>query len=141
MVSVNHHYVPQLYLRGFTANNGRLQVFDKRHNSFKADKQTPKTVCFDKHRNAIDFKGVRSDVVEKLYGSIESPFGHFFECIRNGVSQEELISKDGIYLLKTFIATQFWRMPLVDVMADLITIETQPASTGVVALEPYDSRS
>ena len=23
----------------------------------------------------------------------------------------------------------------------LITIETQPASTGVVALEPYDSRS
>lgn len=118
MVSVNHHYVPQLYLRGFTANNGRLQIFDKKHNSFKADKQTPKTVCFDKHRNTIDFKGVRSDVVEKLYSSIESPFGHFFECIRKGISQEELVSKDGIYLLKTFIATQFWRMPLVDVMAD-----------------------
>ena len=32
-------------------------------------------------------------------------------------------------------------LKLIGASSDLITIETQPASTGVVALEPFDSRS
>jgi hypothetical protein len=116
--SVNHHYVPQLYLRGFTAEDGKLQVFDKELLHFKKDKQTPKTVLFDKHRNTINFKGCPTDQVEKLYGLIETPFGEFFNHVRKGISQNELISKDGIYLLKLFIATQFWRMPLLDKFAN-----------------------
>lgn len=118
MGSVKHHYVPQLYLRGFTADNGRLQVYDKVHNHFKEDKQTPKTVCFEKHRNTIRLNGVYTDVVEQVYSSIETHLGRFFEHIRNGVSQEELMSNHGINLLKMFVATQFWRMPLVDAIVD-----------------------
>ncbi|MFT6133155.1 MAG: hypothetical protein ACJAW2_001886, partial [Shewanella sp.] len=53
MSSINHHYVPQLYLRGFATELGRIQVFDKKLNSFKKDKQTPRTVLFEKHRNTI----------------------------------------------------------------------------------------
>ncbi|MCZ4293237.1 DUF4238 domain-containing protein [Vibrio sinaloensis] len=116
--SVKHHYVPQLYLRGFTADNGRLQVFDKKYKRFKKDKETPKTVLFEKHRNTIEVKGVRTDKVEKLYSSIETPLGQFFDHVRKGISQDELFSENGIYLLKIFVATQFWRMPLLDDFAD-----------------------
>lgn len=111
---MKHHYIPQLYLNGFTAENGKLQVFDKARLQFKKDKQTPKTVLFEKHRNTIDFKGCPTDQVEKLYGVIETPFGEFFNHVRKGISQDELISKEGIYLLKLFVAIQFWRMPLLD---------------------------
>lgn len=117
MNSVNHHYVPQLYLKGFAAENGRLQVFDKARMKFKKDKQTPKTTLFEKHRNTIDFKGCPTDQVEKLYGLIETPFGDFFNHIQKGISQDALISEEGIYLLKLFVAIQFWRMPLFDAFA------------------------
>lgn len=118
MDSVNHHYIPQLYLRGFTAENGRLQVFDKVHNKFKKDKETPRTVLFEKHRNTIKVNGVRTDHIEKLYGKIETQFADFFNLIRKGISQEALISENGIYLLKIFVASQFWRMPLLDEFSD-----------------------
>ena len=116
--SVNHHYIPQLYLKGFTADNGRLQVFDKAIHKFKKDKQTPRTILFEKNRNTIEVKGVLTDKLEKFYLVLESPFGEFFNYVRKGISQDELISKDGIYLLKQFVATQFWRMPLLDPFAD-----------------------
>ena len=103
MNSIKHHYVPQLYLRGFVAETGRLQVFDKKLDCFKKDKQTPRTVLYEKHRNTILHKGVRTDALEKLYGTIEAPLGEFFDLVRNGISSEELISKDGLYLLKIFI--------------------------------------
>lgn len=117
MDSVNHHYIPQLYLKGFTASNGKLQIFDKSLGHFKKDKQTPKTVFFGKHRNTIEFKGIKTDKIERLYSDIDSGFGIFFELIRAGISHDGMISKEGIYLLKMFIAIQFWRMPLVDSFA------------------------
>lgn len=116
--SVNHHYVPQLYLRGFTSINGRLQVFDKELNKFKKDKQTPRTVLFEKHRNTINLKGHSNDRIETLYSVIESPMGDFFNYVRDGISYNELVSKEGMYLLKLFIAFQFWRMPLLDDFAE-----------------------
>ncbi len=118
MNSVNHHYIPQLYLKGFTSDNGRLQVFDKLRKNFKKDKQTPRTILFEKHRNTIKINGVYTDRIEKLYTVQETPFGEFFNYVRKGISQAELISDEGIYLLKQFIATQFWRMPLLDSFAD-----------------------
>jgi hypothetical protein len=101
-------------LRGFTAKNGKLQVFDKETLKFKKDQQTPKTVLFEKHRNTVDLKGVQTDLIERLYSSLETPFGNFFHHVRKGISQQELISKEGIYLLKLFVAVQFWRLPLLD---------------------------
>ena len=118
MSSINHHYVPQLYLRGFVAESGRVQVFDKKLNSFKKDKQTPRTTLFEKYRNTVFREGVYTDELEKLYCNIESPQGQLFDLIRKGLPSDELISKDGIYLLKTFIAFQFWRLPILDPVAE-----------------------
>ena len=116
--SINHHYIPQLYLKGFTASNGKLQVFDKSLNNFKKDKQTPKTVFFIKHKNTIKFNGILTDKIEKIYNNLESPFGDLFDLIKKGITNNELIFKEGIYLLKLFIAIQFFRMPLLDDFAE-----------------------
>lgn len=116
--SINHHYIPQLYLKGFTSSNGKLQVFDKSLNNFKKDRQTPKTVFFSKDKNTIEFNGIQTDKIEKIYNNLESPFGKFFDLIRKGIINKELISEDGIYLLKSFVAIQFFRMPLLDNFAE-----------------------
>lgn len=118
MSSINHHYVPQLYLRGFTADSGRIQVFDKRLDSFKKDRQTPRTILFEKNRNTITLHGLRTDALEQLYGTIEAPLGQFFDLVRKGLPANELKSGHGIYLLKVFVAFQFWRMPLLDPFID-----------------------
>ena len=117
MNSINHHYIPKFYLKGFTDLTGKLQVFDKTHNKFKKNKQTPKTIFFEKNRNTIKFKGIQTDKIEKLYANLESGFGQLFDLIRNGISEEEIISEQGIYLLKLFIAIQFWRLPTFDSFA------------------------
>ena len=68
------------------------------------------------------------------------------------VSAEELSIKvggrawdiDSINNVRSFLLEKAEVLHLKDVGATksfLITIETQPASTGVVALEPFDSRS
>jgi hypothetical protein len=54
----NHHYIPQLYLRGFTSQNGKLQVYNKEFSNFERDKHTPKTVFFEKNKNTIFLNGV-----------------------------------------------------------------------------------
>lgn len=117
-LSINHHYIPQLFLRGFTSEDGKLQVFDKKYNEFKADKQTPKTILFEKHRNTININNIRSDFIETAYGKLENAFAEFFNSIRNETLSDEIISKEGIYLLKSFIAIQFWRLPFMDEFVD-----------------------
>lgn len=116
--SVKHHYIPQFYLRGFAADDGRLQVFDKERDEFKRDQQTPKTVLFEKHRNTIKLNGIKTDQIEKFYCMYENSLADFFNVLRNGTSKEGLISEGGIHLLKRFVANQFWRMPLLDKYAD-----------------------
>ncbi|MFT5849154.1 DUF4238 domain-containing protein [Psychroserpens sp.] len=65
----NHHYIPQLYLRGFTSQNGKLQVYNKEFLNFERDKHTPKTVFFEKNKNTIFLNGVETDHIEHLYST------------------------------------------------------------------------
>lgn len=130
--SINHHYIPRLYLKGFTSANGRIQVYDKKYSKFKSDKQTPATVFFEKNRNTISLHGNLTDAVEKLYSNIESGFGELFNFIRSENPEENLISKDGIYLLKLYLAVQFWRLPLTDDLSEIFIKNIDLKSYGRV---------
>jgi hypothetical protein len=111
----NHHYIPQLYLRGFTSQNGKLQVYNKEFSNFERDKHTPKTVFFEKNKNTIFLNGVETDHIEHLYSTVENGFGDLFNLIRGGgLSNTEITSKDGIRLIKQYISFQFWRLPITD---------------------------
>ena len=116
--SVKHHYIPRLYLKGFTCSNGRMQVYDKKYCKFKKEKQTPATVFFEKNRNTIRLHGKLTDSIEGWYSTIETSFGQLFNFIRSEEPAENLISKNGIYLLKLYLAFQFWRLPLTDYFAE-----------------------
>ena len=118
MQSINHHYIPRLYLKGFVSKSGRLSVFDKKYGKFKKDQATPKTVFFEKHRNTIKIKGVKTNIIENLYSGLENDFGKFFNLVRGGLSSDEILSKYGLEIIKQYLAIQFWRLPMLDEFSD-----------------------
>ena len=116
--SVNHHYIPQLYLKGFVSDCQKLSVYDKKYGSFKKGKKTPKTVFFEKYRNTVEIKGIKTDIVETLYSTLENGFAQFFNLVRGGLSSEEILSKSGLEIIKQYLAVQFWRLPMLDNFTD-----------------------
>ena len=118
VTSFDHHYIPKLYLKGFCRSDGTFDVYDKQHGQFNNKIRTPKTVFFEKGKNTIIFRGQSTDHIEKQYSALESDFGLFFNMIRDGMPSDQLLSADGIRILKQYIAIQFWRLPLLDEFAD-----------------------
>lgn len=118
VTSFNHHYIPQFYLKGFCRSDGTFDVYDKQYGKFKKMPQSPATAFFEKGKNTIKFRGQRTDHIEKQYSELESSFGQLFNLIRGGISSETLFNSEGVYLLKRYMAIQFWRLPRFDDYAD-----------------------
>lgn len=118
VTSINHHYIPELYLNGFCRSDGTFDIYDKQYGQFKNKTRTPKTVFFEKGKNTIIFCGQSTDHIEKQYSALESDFGRFFNLTRDGMPSDQLLNADGIRILKQYIAIQFWRLPLLDKFAD-----------------------
>jgi hypothetical protein len=113
--SINHHYIPRFYLKGFCRNNGTFDVYDKKYAKFKKAPQSPAGVFFDPRRNNIKYRGQTTDVIESSYSAIVA---QLFVVIQTGTPQEHILGPDGIRLLKTHMAFQFWRLPRLDGFAD-----------------------
>lgn len=116
--SVNHHYIPQFYLKGFCRNDGQFDVYDKKYRQFKKAPQTPAKVFFAPRRNNIKYHGQTTDIIESSYSEIEGSLAQLFNLIQSGAAQHQILEPDGIRLLKTHIALQFWRLPRLDRFAD-----------------------
>ena len=127
MLSRNHHYIPRCYLKGFCRPNGTFDVYDKLHQKFRKQPQSPATTFFERGRNNILLRGVRSDDIEKLYSRLESGIGRLFDHIRSGVSGHALLQPAGVYLLKLHMAIQFWRLPRMDSFAEAYLLSRTPA--------------
>jgi hypothetical protein len=112
--SRNHHYIPRFYLRGFCRADGTFHVYDKRYAEFRKPPQSPGTAFFSKDRNNIKFQGAWTDKIEIMYATLESDLGRLFSLLRQGTPSNEVLQPEGIYLLKLFIAIQFWRLPRMD---------------------------
>lgn len=118
MDSKNHHYIPKLYLKGFTSSSGKLRVYDKKYSNFKKDKQSPKTIFFEEYRNTIIRNGVKTNIIEDCYGILENQFGKYFNLVRENTTDEDLCSPAGLKIIKQYLAIQFWRLPIIDGFAD-----------------------
>lgn len=125
--SRNHHYVPRYYLKGFCRQDGTFDVYDKQYKRFRKPPQSPGTAFFEKDRNNIRLRGVRTDQIEKLYAGVESGLGNLFNAIRAGMTGEELLQPHGIRLLKLHMAIQFWRLPRMDGFADRFLLSQTPS--------------
>jgi hypothetical protein len=106
-----HHYIPQFYLKLFTNENGNYHLFDKKYYKFKSDPQSPSTSFFEYNRNIIMYKNERTSLIEKTYSSIESNFAQFLHYLLKNDNRIEIMdNEDTIYMLKCYIALQFWRI-------------------------------
>ncbi|HAU0603131.1 TPA: DUF4238 domain-containing protein [Legionella pneumophila] len=116
-ISWRHHFIPQFYLKGFYEGDSFV-VYDKECNKFKKDNQTTKMVMFERDRNIITVNGIKTDDIEKLYANLDTNFSDLFKIIQQKEYPYELLSIDGIRLLRQYIAIQFWRTPLTDPFVD-----------------------
>lgn len=94
---------------------------------FRKYPQTPGTVFFAKKSNTIKYRGQQCDIVEKVYAGIESGVARFFSLIRMDKGSDQLLTSEGIYLMKLHIAIQFWRLPQFDVFAEQYVLNRTPA--------------
>jgi hypothetical protein len=119
MKDIKHHYIPQFYLRYFTNCDGNYHIFDKKYNKFKNDPQSPGTSFFDYNRNRIKINNVNTDQLEEMYSGFENQFSKFINLITAHHYEIEVVeNEDMIYMLKCYIAMQFWRLPAHDIYVD-----------------------
>ncbi len=70
-LSKRHHYLPQFYLRGFTADDGLLTLFDRETKEFR--RQQPVNTALQKDFYTVtDKAGVKTDEVERIISHLES---------------------------------------------------------------------
>jgi hypothetical protein len=116
--SIKHRYIPQFYLKGFCRDDGKFDVYDKKYGKFNKAPQSPAIVFFEPRRNTIKYRGRTTDIIESSYSEVEAPLAQLFALIQSGATEECILKPDGVRLLKTHIAFQFWRLPRLDGFAD-----------------------
>lgn len=81
--SRNHHYIPQFYLRGFLAPNGKknqLHVIDK----IKGEHYLtiPRNVGAKRDFNSVSIPDHTTDEAEKLFSQMERKFARVLNCMK-----------------------------------------------------------
>ena len=80
-----HHYIPQCYLKGFTAGGGKkskLTVFNRKDRS--RFESIPRNVCGQRDYNRISIEGQDPNAIEKTYALIESELAKSLKSIIEG---------------------------------------------------------
>jgi hypothetical protein len=68
--SVNHHYLPRHYLKGFTDERGMFYIYDKQKDMLFLS--NPDSTFFEKRLNSLTFpSGRSSDSLESIYAFAE----------------------------------------------------------------------
>lgn len=132
-ISKNHHYIPQFHLKDFYLEQD-FSVFDKKYNRFERNPRTAKTIMFEKDRNTKYVNGRETDEIEYLYSDLENSFSGLFKIINKKEFPHEVLSSEGITLLRQYISIQFWRLPILDNFADnfLKTLELSKVPSPIL---------
>tara|TARA_Y100000588_G_C13890576_1_gene768489 strand:+ start:553 stop:792 length:240 start_codon:yes stop_codon:yes gene_type:complete len=69
---------------------------------------------FEKDRNTTYIKGKKTDGIENLYSNLETGFSDLFKIINKTEYPYEVLSAEGITLLRQYMSIQFWRLPILD---------------------------
>ena len=113
-ISWRHHYIPQFYLNGFTAKNGKFKIYDVTKKKFvKNGKEfSPESYFFEKDANTLISSLSKDDSNEKKYSKIDNRIAEIFQRINNSTVQENFnINEDDIAQLQYFVSVMYWRIP------------------------------
>jgi Protein of unknown function (DUF4238) len=116
-----HHYLPQMYLRGFCTNN-KLWLFDRDKHEYR--QQTPNKVCHKRHYySQIEENGDLNTSIESILSELETTIAPVICKIDNN----ETISLDERSFLSMFIALLYTRVPVfeqtLDTMIESMALE------------------
>jgi len=107
-----HHFVPQLYLSGFTESgqkDGSLYAHDL--DELRTWKAKPKNVAFENDYYKIDLPGVDVDEIEKSFWPLE---GEVARVLKDIIRLDQLpIQPEDYNILMHFMATLLVRPPVV----------------------------
>lgn len=100
-----HHYVPEMYLDGFTGRKGQLFVVDaQRRRSFRSK---PKGIAAERDFNLIEADGVSPDALEQELAKLESVIAPGIKRVRETASfGEEQKDREDIVNLVTLLAVR-----------------------------------
>lgn len=114
--SWRHHYIPQFYLKGFTDENNRIEIYDLSTDRIKSKGPfSTKSHFFEEGRNSwITEDEVTDFLEERLYKNLDDDTAKIFEKIRNSNEKKYGISNYDIALLQYFVSNLYWRIPLRD---------------------------
>ncbi len=110
--SKRHHYIPQFYLEGFTNNNGEFFIFDKKKEEIRKSK--PINSFFEKYRNSAVVGDERTDLPEQMLSYFDGRDANALKTVRKSEFKEHVLTPEVLAVLKSFIATTFWRIPTND---------------------------
>ncbi|MCK8494610.1 DUF4238 domain-containing protein [Spirosoma sp. RP8] len=124
-ISKKHHYLPELYLNGFTGSDGKFAVFDLKEKRLLKRRLSPSQIFYELHRNTFEVNGVKDDFVEKMYQRLETQFGHVFKKIREQESHSILDVPD-MFNIVLFIGSLYWRIPTTDTLFKEVLMRSTP---------------
>lgn len=112
-LSQRHHYLPEVYLKGFTDSDGKLAVYDIRNKELKKVRFSPKQVFFEWNRNTFEINSEKTDFLELSYRNIDQNVAPTLKKLQRTSSDVELSTYDIINLI-FFQGMTYWRVPSTD---------------------------
>ncbi len=111
MHSIDHHYCPIFYLKGFTNSSGKLWRFDKTHKYSPYKEVYPKQIMFEEDMNTFDLPfGRSSEVEDVLFKRLDDDWAPLVKQLQETEDIPKLEQKD-FTLLTQFISWQYIRSP------------------------------
>lgn len=110
--SKKHHYLPVFYLKGFTDNNGLINVYDKVKDIILIN-QKPESKFYENNLNNYKFDGeIKFTLEEPVFTPLDTESSILFEKIRNQeFSDEKQLTPSEKFQILGFITRLFWRSP------------------------------
>ncbi|MDR3716073.1 MAG: DUF4238 domain-containing protein [Puia sp.] len=125
--SERHHYLPEFYLKYFTADEGHFYVFDKKKELIK--QAYPKQYFFGWNRNTGVIGDEKSTLLESIYGEFETKIAPYYEAFVK-TSNLDNVGLDSFFHILRFIHLLYWRVPENDNRLEMLTEEMTFSDTG-----------
>jgi len=112
-LSQRHHYLPEVYLKGFTGEDGKLSVYDIKKKELKKGKYSPKQVFYEWNRNTFHAIDLETDFLENLYRDIDQRITPVLKKLQTSFENPDLTPYDYFNLI-FFLGVTYWRIPAID---------------------------
>lgn len=112
-LSQRHHYLPEVYLRGFTGEDGKLSVYDIKKKELKKGRFSPKQVFYEWNRNTFYANDNKTDFLENLYKDIDQKVTPTLKKLQVPFENPDLTPFEYFNLI-FFLGVTYWRIPAID---------------------------